>query len=138
MSTYSDQKAAIVAILQANITKAKVVNNFAERNPSGYPAINVESYDGSGVFADTGRNRRKRIYRITCMQERVKVEASEAERILNAMVDQIIGVFDDRNNITLNNTCNFAYPIPSKWGYIQAPDIDVRTAEILIEADTLE
>jgi len=138
MSTYTSQKTAIVAILQANITTAKAIYSYAERNPSGYPAINVESYDGSGVFADTGRNRRKRIYRITVMQERVKVGASEAERILNALVDQVISTFDNRANISLNNTADFAYPIPSKFGYIQAPDIDVRTAEVLIEADTLE
>lgn len=135
---YTNQKAAIVAILRANITKAKEVNDYAKRNPAGYPAINVESYDGSGVFADTGRNRRKRIYRIVCMQERIKVNASEAERIITSLVDQIITVFDDRANLNLNNTADFAYPIPGKFGYIQAPDIDVRTAEILIEADTLE
>jgi len=135
---YTDQKAAIVNILQTNISQAKAVYGYSERNPSGYPAINVESYDGSGVFADTGRNRRKRIYRITCMQERTVVGAAEAERIINSLVDQIIGIFDDRQNIQLSNTANFAYPIPSKFGYIQAPDIDVRTAEILIEADTLE
>jgi hypothetical protein len=138
MSSYTTQKAAIVSILQTNITTAREVNNYAKRNPAGYPAINVENFDGSGAFADTGRNRRKRIYRITCMQERLKVGTSEAERILAAMVDQIITTFDNRANLNLNNTADFAYPIPSKWGYIQAPDIDVRTAEILLEADSLE
>jgi hypothetical protein len=138
MSTNTLQKAAIVSILQANITDANVIYNYVETNPSGYPAINVEFYDGTGEFADTGRNRRKRIYRITCMQERVNVGASEAERILGAMQDQILSVFDNRTNITLNNTCDFAYPVPSKWGYIQAPDIDVRTVEILLEADKIE
>lgn len=135
---YSLQKSAIVSILQSNITTANVVYNFVERNPSGYPTITVEYYDGTGEFADTGRNRRSRIYRITCSQERVKVGANDAERILGTLIDQIIGVFDDRANITLNNTCDFAYPIPGKWGYIQAPDIDVRTAEILLETVTLE
>lgn len=131
-------KSQIVSILQANITNANVVYSYVERNPSGYPSILVEYYDGQGEFADTGRNRRSRIYRITCMQERVKVGASESERILGAMVDQILGVFDNRTNITLNGSCEFAQPIPSKWGYIQAPDIDVRTAEILLEAVSLE
>lgn len=138
MSSYTNQKAAIVSILQTNITTANVVYNYIEPNPSGYPAIMVEYYDGQGEFADTGRNRRSRVYRITCMQERVKVGPKEAERILASLVDQIIGIFDDRTNLRLSNTCDFAYPIPSKWGYIQAPDIDVRTAEILLEAITLE
>lgn len=138
MGTYTAQKAAIVSILKTNITTAKEVNNYEKRNPTGYPAINVTFYDGSGTFADTSRNRRKRYYRIICMQERVKVDADNAERILGAMVDQIISVFDNRTNLNLNNTADFAYPIPSKWGYINAPDIDVRTAEIIIEADTIE
>lgn len=138
MSTFTLQKAAIITILKANISTAKEVNDHVKRNPTGYPSIDVEFYDGNGVFADTGRNRRKRYYRITCKQERVKVTPSEAERILGNMVDQIITTFDSRTNLSLNNTCNFAYPIPSKWGYIQAPDIDIRTATIIIEADTLE
>lgn len=138
MSSFTAQKAAIVSILQTNISEAKAVYDYVERNPSGYPAIEVEFYDGSGVFADTGRNRRKRYYRIICMQERVNVGASEAERILGNLVDHVISVFDDRANLALNNTANFAYPIPSKWGYIQAPDIDVRSAEIIIAADTVE
>lgn len=138
MSSYATQKAAIVSILQSNITTANVVYSYVETNPTGYPAIMVEFYDGQGEFADTGRNRRSRFYRITCMQERVKVGARESERILGSLVDQVISVFDNRANITLNNSCDFAYPIPSKWGYIQAPDIDVRTAEIILEAVTLE
>lgn len=138
MSTLTAQKQAIVNILQANITNANVIYNYVETNPSGYPCITVEFFDGTGEFADTGRNRRKRIYRITCMQERLTVGASEAERILGSMADQIMATFDARANINLNNTCNFAYPIPSKWGYIQAPDIDVRTVEIQLIADSIE
>ena len=138
MSNYTNQKAAIVSILQTNITKAKEVNDYAKTNPSGYPSIDVEFYDGSGAFADTNRNRRKRYFRITCKQERVKVGPKEAERIIGALVDQVISIFDNRTNLNLNNTADFAYPIPSKFGYISAPDIDVRSAEIIIEADSLE
>lgn len=132
--SYSTIKPQIKSILETSVTKARVVYDYAEPNPSGYPAITVENYDGDGQFIDTGRNRRKYIFRITVMQERIKVGASEAERITGALVDQIISTFDDRTNITLNNTVIFANPIPSKWGYIQAPDVDVRTAEILLEA----
>lgn len=137
MATYTNIGNQIVSILQANITDANVVYNYTERNPAGYPAIMVEAYDGSAEFADTSRNRREYVFRITCMQERVAVGASEAERILRAMIDQIISVFDSRTNLNLNNSCDFATPIPSKWGYINAPDIDVRTAEILLVAVAL-
>lgn len=137
MATYTVIGENIATILRTNITKAKVVYNYTETNPSGYPAINVEAYDGNGEFADTTRNRREFIFRITVMQERVKVKPAEAERITRSLVDQIIQTFDDRTNLTLGNSCDFAYPIPSKWGYINAPDIDVRTAEILLVAVAL-
>lgn len=68
------------------------------------------------------------------MQERVITGAPEAERILRSLIDQILAIFDSRVNLNLNNSCNFAFPIPSKWGYVQAPDIDIRSAEIIIEA----
>lgn len=138
MSTYTNIKNQVISILQTNITKAKAIYDYVEPNPSGYPAINVDWFDGSGLFADTGRNRRKRILRITCQQERLSTTPQDAERILEGMADQIISVFDDRTNLNLNNSCNFAYPIPSKWGYIQTPDVDVRVVEILLEADSLE
>ena len=125
---------AIVSIITANVPKTYEVNNYVKTNPGGYPSINVEYYDGSGEFADTQRNRREYIFRITVMQERVKVGASEAERITRALVDQMITVFDSRTNLQLSNTCDFAYPMPRKAGYINAPDIDVRTAEILLTA----
>lgn len=132
--SYTAIKPEIKSIIQTNITKARAVYDYAEPNPTGYPAITIENFDGEGEFIDTGRNRRKYIFRITVMQERIKVGVSEAERITAALVDQIISTFDDRANLTLNNSVIFANPIPSKWGYIQAPDVDVRTAEILLVA----
>lgn len=134
---YATIKAQIKSIIQTNITTANVVYDYAEKNPTGYPAITIESYDGEGEFIDTGRNKRKYIFRILVMQERLNVSPSEAERITQALVDQLITIFDDRTNITLNNTVIFAMPIPSKWGYIQAPDVDIRTAEVLLEATTV-
>lgn len=138
MSTYANIKDQVVSILQTNITKAKVVYDYMEPNPSGYPAIMCDWYDGSGRFADTGRNRRSRILRITCLQERVKVGPSNAERICENLADQIISVFDNRTNLTLNNAVNFARPIPSRWGYNNGPDIDNRLVEILLEAESIE
>ena len=134
MSTYTEIGTQIEAILRANITNVNFIYNHVETNPGGYPSISIEAFDGAGQFLDTGRNRRTYIFRIICMQERVIVGANEAERIMRALVDQILGVFDDRANLNLNNSCNFCNPIPSKWGYVQAPEIDLRSAEIILEA----
>lgn len=134
MATYSNIGTQIVAIIKQNVTNVNNVYDYIERNPAGYPAICVEAYDGKGEFADTGRNRRSYIFRIIVQQERTTAGAAGSERIMRNLVDQLLSVFDNRANLTLNNSCDFATPIPSKWGYIQAPDIDVRSAEIIIEA----
>lgn len=134
MGTYTNIGNQITSILTANIPNVNVIHNYVESNPSGYPSISVEAYDGNAKFIDTGRNERTFIFRIIVLQERLVVGASEAERIMRSLVDQILSVFDDRANLNLNNSCNFARPIPSKWGYVQAPDIDLRSAEIILEA----
>lgn len=134
MATYTNLGTQIKSIIQANVDKTNVVYDYVETNPSGYPAIMVEAFDGNGEFADTTRNKRSHIFRIIVQQERTVVGASEAERIMRSLVDQLISIFDSPDNKTLNNACIYALPIPSKWGYIQAPDIDVRSAEIILEA----
>lgn len=126
-------KTEIVNIINTS-TKVRNVYNYEEVKPAGYPAITVTNYDGAGEFADTQRNRRFFTFSIKCYQERLEVGASEAERIMTNLVDELIGIFDNPTNYNLNNTCVFAQPIPSKWGYLQVPDADVRTAEILIAA----
>lgn len=134
MGSYTSIGAQIESIIRANITNVNFVYGYVETNPGGYPSISIEAFDGNGQFADTGRNRRSYMFRIICMQERVITGAPEAERILRSLIDQILAIFDSRVNLNLNNSCNFAFPIPSKWGYVQAPDIDIRSAEIIIEA----
>jgi hypothetical protein len=138
MSTYTEIGNQIETILKDNITNVNYIYNYVETNPEGYPSISIEAFDGNGQFLDTGRNRRNRMFRLICMQERIKVGASESERIMRALVDQVVATFDSRTNLTLNNSCEFATPIPSKWGYVQAPDIDIRSAEIILEAVSVE
>lgn len=134
MGTFVNIGNQIQSIVQAGVSKNNYVYNYAESNPGGYPAITIEAFDGSGTFLDTGRNRRSYIFRIICLQERIIVGAENAEQILRALEDEILALFDSRVNLTLNNSVNFAYPMPSKWGYIQAPDIDIRSVEIILEA----
>ena len=134
MGTYANIGTQIESIINTNITNVNYVYDYVETNPGGYPSISIEAFDGKGEFLNTSQNRRSFMFRIICSQERVKVGASEAERILRNLVDQVLATFDDRANLNLNNSCNYAFPVPSKWGYLQSPDIDVRSAEVIIEA----
>lgn len=133
MANYFTQiKAQLKTILQTS-TKAKVVYDYVEPKPSGYPAVIVTPFESTSEFLDTTRNREGYIFKFNVQQERVEIGASEAERIITSLVDEIISIFDSSNNFNIGNTVVFAHPVQTKWGYISAPDVDVRSCEITIE-----
>lgn len=128
---YADIKAGIVTVL-TSATKAKHVYDYEEVKPAGYPCITVTPIEGEAEFLDTTRVRRDFIFSVKIYQERIEVGASEAERIITNMVDQVIGLFDDFANTTLSNTVVFMKPVKTKWGYLAAPDADVRSCDITL------
>lgn len=128
---YTNIKAGIVTLL-VSASKAKVVYNYEEPKPSGYPAIMVVPIEGEAQFLDTMRVRRDFIFNVKLYQERVEVGASEAERIMTSLVDQVVALFDDFNNTSLSNTVVFMKPVKVKWGYLNVPDADVRSCEITL------
>lgn len=128
---YADVKAGIVSTL-ANATKAKHIYDYEEVKPVGYPAITVTPVEGEAEFLDTIRVRRDFIFSVKLYQERLEVGASEAERIMTALVDQVVSIFDDFSNTTLVNTVVFMKPVKVKWGYQAVPDADVRSVEITL------
>lgn len=128
---FTNIKAGIVTLLQS-ATKAKVVYNYEEPQPTGYPAIMVVPTDGEATFLDTQRVRRDFTFDVKLYQERVEVGAQEAERIMTNLVDQIISLFDDFTNTSLSNTVVFMKPVKVKWGYLNVPDADVRSCEITL------
>lgn len=134
MATYANIGNQIESIIRVQVSNVNYVYPYARKNPEGYPAITIEGFDGDGEFADTSRNKRSFMFRLTVLQERLSVGENQAEIVVKGLIDQLLSTFDDRSNLTLNNSCIFAYPIPSKWGYIQAPDIDIRSAEIILTA----
>lgn len=128
---FADIKAGIVSVLQAS-TKVKNIYNFEQTKPGGYPAITVTSLEGNAEFLDTQRVRRDFSFSVKCYQERVEVGASEAERILTALVDEVVGIFDNFANTTLNNTVVYMKPVSMKWGYLNVPDADIRSCDITL------
>lgn len=128
---YANIKAGLITIL-TQATKAKRVYDYEEVKPVGYPAITVTPFEGEADFLDTQRVRRDFLFSVKLYQERVEVGASEAERIMTALVDQVIEIFDSSSNTTLNNTVIFVRPVKVKWGYLNVPDADVRSCEITL------
>jgi len=125
-------KAGLVQVLQTS-TKAKVVYNYEETKPTGYPAITVTPVSGQGEFIDTMRTRREFVFSIKCYQERLEATPSGAESTLTSLVDEILGIFDTGSSFTLGNTVIFFEPVEVSWGYVQAPDADVRSCEIKLQ-----
>jgi hypothetical protein len=134
---YNDIKAGIITVLQAT-TKVKQIYNFEQIQPAGYPTINVFPTDGDAQFLDTSRVRRQFMFTCQLLQERLEVGPSEAERIMTSLVDQVISIFDDATNTTLNNTVIFCHPVKNKWGYLNVPDADVRSCEITLIAEVAQ
>ena len=140
MSNFTSIKAAIVSILQANVSTTSVnyVYDYANEAPDGYPSIDVTSNQLEGEFADTVRNRRDFTFSLLGKQERTTVGSSEAERIINKMADDLIAIFDSSTNLTLQNQTIFYEPIGAQFGYIQGPDIDIRTVDVTIKATVVQ
>lgn len=138
MSHYiADVKAGIVSVLTQS-TKAKKVYDYEETKPQGYPCIMVTPLEGDSEFLDTMRYKWDFGFTLRCYQERLEVGASEAERILTALVDEVLSVFDTTTNSTLNNTVVFVKPAKYKFGYLQSPDADVRSCEITLVGEAAQ
>lgn len=154
---YGNIKAAIQAWIVAKVPNVNPqwVYNYEPTLPSGFPAISITAWSGEGVFADTARNRRDYTFRIRVYQERVTVGTqgnlspeSEAERILTAFVDNIIGAFDSNTRDGNNNGAYnlggavpnlvFVHVIPQQWGYVNAPNMNMRTADIMLKATVVQ
>ena len=146
---FKDIKAAIISLIRAEVAvNDSWVYDYEPARPEGYPAISVTAKSVPARFADTERNRREYTFRIRCYQERQTtgtqaglVSQKEAERILTDLVDSMISVFDNYANYNLLNQVPnlvFVQPIPADWGYVNAPDIDMRIADINLVAVVLQ
>lgn len=120
-------------ILTSTKVRAANVYDYAATNISGYPAVRIYPASVNGAFSDVARNRRSYFINIQVLQERSEKGESDSENIMRELVDELISIFDNRNNLTLNNACQFARPIPMSWGFDNPEQPDVRVANILIE-----
>ena len=135
--SYSTTKAALVTLI-STATKVQNVYNYENPKPDGYPCISITNFEGTAEFADTSRFRRNYTYRILVTQERINVGPSEAERIVTGLVDELVSLFDNNANYNLSNSVIFFEPPAVKFGYLQAPDVDVRSAEITLTGTTVQ
>jgi hypothetical protein len=134
MATFNNLVAQIKTLVQTGVNiDPNYVYDYAATNISGYPAVRIYPAEVNGSFSDVARNRRSYYIVIQVLQERQEQNQAESERIMRVLVDELIAIFDDRNNITLNNACKFARPIPMKWSFEGEEQPDVRVANILIE-----
>ena len=128
---YTDIKAAIVSFIQTS-TNNRNVYAYEETKPAGYPAIMVTPFGGQGIFLDTMRVQRDFQFTVRVYQERLDATPAGAEAIITTLVDELIGIFEGAGASNLNNTVVFTQPPSVKFGYLQSPDPDVRTAEITL------
>lgn len=135
---FTDTKAAIVAFLN---TSTKVRNIYAYENtkPDGYPAICVTSSTSPrAVFIDTMRTDRDFEFIIRVYQERAEVGAAQADIIVDGLVDELIAIFESVTAENLNNTVTITQPPTVRFGYLNDPNSDVRTAELTLTGRTAQ
>lgn len=118
--------------------RAENVFDYAKPILGGYPAVTITAADGGGEFADSTRTRRRFVFSIKVMVNRLNQE-SKAERVMRETVDELIAMFEA--DPYLNNCLRgrgFARPVPSRWGYNQSDNIDIRMAEFLLDVEVIQ
>lgn len=137
MSNYVSLSAAIKAKIQTSTTiDSAYVYDYAISKPGGYPAVTIVPSEMQAHFADTGRNERHWFFDVKVYQERIRAGEDAAERILRQTVDELITLFDA--DMTLGGACAFCRPIPARWAFVQAPDVDTRVASIMLECVAIQ
>lgn len=138
---WNDISAAIVAMIKtSDNVKSAAVYDYAKSGMEHYPTITVTPYENiDPSFADTVRNRREYVFAIRVYQERLEQGEEDSERIMRTLVDDLISIFDA--DVYLNTTLQgrgFAYPIPSRWTFVQGEQVETRMAEILIRCVVIQ
>lgn len=139
---WDELSAAIINVIagSSKVDSSVAVFDYAKTNLSAYPCITVTPSDNTAQFGDTNRNQRSYIFSLRIYQERTKTGEKLSEQIMRQLADSLITLFDANpylDNQRLSGR-GFCRPIPSVWKYAQAEQIDVRVAEILLEAVVIQ
>lgn len=109
----------IVAELRDNLTEISTekIYDYCNSAPTGYPMVRVFPTNGTGEFADQARNKRVYNMRIEVVQERTEKGDKEAEYKLWTTLDEILDLFDSRNQLDLDGLVDFCQPLDWSWSY---------------------
>ena len=140
-------KKELINRLSANITRLQEVYGYEVTTPNGWPIATIVRSDNENDFNTNTENMRTFAFRLT-LREQLGQENNlssiddtvkeRAERILDALTDEVIDYFDDRDNITLGGVIDFLEPIPSSGIYLQTPNGWERGAVIIIKAHKIK
>jgi len=130
----------IISVLEG-LTKIQEVHNYEKSQFRGYPAITVVPSENESDFEATQERQRVYAFRIRAYvesgsdaHEATGEGTKEADRILRAVMDDIVNEFDKPANARLNGQVLFIEPVPSIWEYDS--DRGLRYAEIILKTHT--
>jgi hypothetical protein len=132
MSTFSDLKAKILAIAQAN-AKVNVAYDYDVPRIDQTPAVLVVPSGNESSYATVKHDRRMYAFLVTIL---VPYDAEGAEGAEDTLVEVVDSLLDDLDNdYTLTGSCLMMTAAPSAWGYQEREKI-YRVATINLKCMT--
>ncbi len=102
--------------------------------PEGFPAVSITCSKLESRILDNARDLRTYYFNVRIIQEKM-VEAfgpEKAERVSREREDEILGVFDDDNDLSVAGVIR-STPVTVDWGYINANTQIVLDITIAVE-----
>jgi hypothetical protein len=134
MSThFRDIRAAIKTLIQNQATKVAIVYDYEASTFTKFPAVVVAPSENQADYGDTQKDKDTFVFKLRAYFM-VKDEADHprAERALEAVVDQLMTIFRQRD--ALGASCDWLQPTPSIWQYEIRGEAIYRMAEITLKA----
>jgi hypothetical protein len=133
MTNFKNIRSSIKNIITAQADKVAIVYDYEASTFSKFPAVVVAPSENQADYGDTAKDKDTFVFKLRAYFL-VKDEADHprAERVLEAVVDQLLTLFRQRD--VLGGACDWLTPSPSVWQYEIRGEAIYRMAEITLKA----
>jgi hypothetical protein len=134
MSThFRDIRAAIKALIQTQATKVAITYDYEASTFTKFPAVVVAPSENQADYGDTQKDKDTFVFKLRAyFMVKDENDHPRAERALEAVVDQLMTIFRQRD--ALGASCDWLQPTPSVWQYEIRGEAIYRMAEITLRA----
>lgn len=129
MADWESIQSEIITLLET-VSTVSEVSNYEKSSFSSFPAVTVVPADEESEFEANAERRRIYAFTIRMYQEMFSQQQElapglkETDRILRAVVDDVVAIFDKPVNARFSGNADstaqkviMVEPVPSSWGY---------------------